>query len=63
MGGGRQGVGLIAEGELDGPEELVVGQVGELGGHPFQGLIEYGAEAVPEVSRVGRRHGRASCDE
>lgn len=54
MGGGGKVMGVIAEGELDGPEELVVGQVRELGGHLFEGPFKHGAEPVAKVSRFGR---------
>jgi hypothetical protein len=54
VGGSGQGVGVIAEGELDGPEELVVGQVRESGGQLFEGLVKHRAEAVAKVSRFGR---------
>jgi hypothetical protein len=46
-------VGLVAQGQLDGAEELVVGQVGEGLGHPAEGLLEQGAEAVAERLEAG----------
>jgi hypothetical protein len=56
-------MGLVAEGELDGPEELIIGQVREVIGHLSQGPVEEGAKPVEESRAVGRRHGRHPASE
>lgn len=53
MGLRGQVVGLAAQGQLDGAEELVVGKVGEGLGHLAEGLLEQGAEAVAERLEAG----------
>ena len=53
MGFGGQVVGLVPQGQLDGAEELVVGQVGEGFGHLAQRLVEQGPEALAERLEAG----------
>jgi hypothetical protein len=53
VGSRGQIVGLVAQGQLDGAKELVVGQVGEGFGHLAERLLEQGAEALPERLEAG----------
>lgn len=46
---GGEAVRLVAEAELEGAEELLVGCVEELLGHLLGGLFDEGAEAVAEL--------------
>lgn len=46
MGGGGEGVGVVAEAELDVAEELPVGGIGEFLGHLAEGLLGGGAQLV-----------------
>jgi hypothetical protein len=46
--GGGEAVGVVPEREFNGPEELLVGEVGECFGHVRGGLFEEGPEAFAE---------------
>jgi len=48
VGGGGQRGGQVAQVVLDLPEGLAVGQVGQPLGHPAEGLLAVGAEALQE---------------
>jgi hypothetical protein len=53
MGVGGQVVHLIAQGQFDWAEDLVVGQVGEGVGHLGQGPLEQGSEALTQGLEAG----------
>jgi hypothetical protein len=53
VGVGGEAMDLVAQGQFDGAEDLVVGQVGQSLGHLGQGPLKEGPEAIAEVAGAG----------
>ncbi len=53
MSGGGELLGVIAEAEFDGAEQLAVGGIDEFLGHPAEGAVGRGAELFDEGADAG----------